>query len=294
VRLDPGNPEASDFQLGQALKGVADGLGLSTYRIYESDFGIVPPPECPAINPRSFDPATPCNMLGRWANGGGTGLVVWSTHGWISDASGLVASGDAVSLHNDTPAFTFQGSCTNGYPEFATNLGFSLLKQGAIATVSASRVSWGSVFNPAVEPNPASGSIADLAYYYALRIMQGSPAAHALYLTMANVAQPPWWMNQMDFNLYGDPAVALRFPAAVCSAGDTRQSPCTVNGQQGIRTDHCVDGTWVHGACIVSTACIDGEERWKQCPLDGKQGWRRESCLNGVWRKTSGCLANKL
>jgi hypothetical protein len=292
VRLDPGNPAASDYQLGEALKGVATGLGFSTYRIYESDFGIVPPPECPAINPRSLDPAAPCNMLGRWANGGGAGLVVWSTHGWVWSASGLIASGDAAGLHDETPAFTFQGSCMNGYPESPTNLGFSLLKQGAIATVSASRVSWNRVFTPPIDPDPFSGSNANLAYHYALRVMQGLPAANALYKTMASVAQPPWWMNQMDFNLYGDPAVTLGLPAAVCSVGEVRHSSCTVNGQQGIRTDHCVDGAWVHGACVVSTACTHGEERWKSCPLNGKLGWRRELCLNGVWRKSSGCLPN--
>ena len=200
----------SDYQLGEALKhDFADPLGFTTYRVYEDDFGIVPPPECPTINPKNADPAAPCNMLKEWANGGGYGVVTWSTHGSPSSASQLIASTDCTHLNNATPAFTFQGSCLNGYPENSSNLGYSLLKQGAIATVSASRVSWNSCFNPAFDPNPASGTNANLTYHYAMRIMQDRPAGVALYITKANVTPTSSWMNKMDYNLYGDPSTSL-------------------------------------------------------------------------------------
>jgi Mg-chelatase subunit ChlD len=200
----------SDWQLGEALKNdFADPLGFTTYRVYESDFGLVPPPECPAINPPDTDPAAPCNMLQQWANGGGYGLVTWSTHGSPDSASQLIASTDCSSLDDTTPAFTFQGSCLNGYPENSDNLGYSLLEQGAIATVSASRVSWNACFDPAWDPNPASGTNANLTYHYAMRIMKDSSSGHALYITKANVNSGWSWMNKMDYNIYGDPSSSL-------------------------------------------------------------------------------------
>lgn len=202
--------DQSDYQLGEALKkDFADTMGFTTYRVYESDFGIVPAPECTVINPKSADPIAPCNMLGEWANSGGYGLVTWSTHGWASGASGLIESADSSSLDDSVPAFSFQGSCLNGYPENTNNLGYSLLKQGAIGTVSASRVSWNAVFNPDHEPNPSWGTNAELTYHYAMRIMKDQPAGHALYLTKANVNPEGDWMNKMDYNLYGDPSAAL-------------------------------------------------------------------------------------
>ena len=201
----------SDYKLGEALKAnVAAPLGFSTYRIYESDFGIVPPPECPAINPISSNPAAACNMVGEWVNGGGYGLVNWSTHGWDGGASGLMASGNCTSLQDNTPAFVFQGSCLNGYPEISGNLGYSLLKNGAIATVSASRVSWNYCFDPAWgDPNKLAGNNANLTYHYSEKIMRDSPAGHALYVTKNDVSPNSYWMNKMDYNLYGDPSVSM-------------------------------------------------------------------------------------
>ncbi|MBV7331558.1 VWA domain-containing protein [Chloroflexi bacterium TSY] len=202
--------DQSDYHLGEALKtDFADPMGFTTYRVYEDDFGIVPAPECPTINAVDADPATPCNMLGEWANGGGYGLLVWSTHGGATSASHLMSSNDRVNLNDATPAFTFQGSCLNGYPENDNNLGYALLRQGAIATVSASRVSWNYVFDPAIDPEPSYGNNSNLTYHYMMRLFQDQPASHALYLTKARVHPDYSWMNKMDYNLYGDPSSAL-------------------------------------------------------------------------------------
>lgn len=203
-------PGESDYQLGEALKtDFADPLGYTTQRIYESDFGIVPAPECTAINPGDAAPGAPCNMLGEWANGGGYGLLTWSTHGDAISASQLIESSDNRHLDDTAPAFVFQGSCLNGYPELSNNLGYALLRQGAIGTVSASRVSWGNIFNPPSDPNPLSGSTPNLAYQYSAGLMQDQAAGHALYLATADVRADSDWMNKMAFNLYGDPSAAL-------------------------------------------------------------------------------------
>jgi hypothetical protein len=200
----------SDYQIGETLKNnLADPLGFSTYRVYESNVSVTPAPECNAINAISTSPTASCNMLGEWANGDGYGLVTWSTHGWQEGAAALVTSTNATSLNDSSPAFVFQGSCENGWPEDATNLGYSLLKHGAIGTVSASRVSWNSIFTPPYDPNPLWGTNGELTYHFAMRIMKDQPAGHALYLTKANVAPDDLWMNKMDYNLYGDPSASL-------------------------------------------------------------------------------------
>jgi len=200
----------SDYQIGATLKkDVADPLGFSTYRVYESNVSVTPAPECNAINAISTSPTAPCNMLGEWANSGGYGLVTWSTHGWQEGAVGLITSANTTSLNGSSPAFVFQGSCENGWPEDATNLGYSLLEHGAIGTVSASRVSWTSIFTPPNDPNPLSGTNGDLAYHFSMRIMKDQPVGHALYLTKADVAPDRSWMNKMDYNLYGDPSASL-------------------------------------------------------------------------------------
>jgi len=168
---------------------------------------MLPPPECANINTADPDPAAPCNMLGELANGPGYGFLGWSTHGSSQGASHLINSAQTTNLNDNKPFFTFQGSCNNGYPEFDNNLGYALLNQGAIGTVSASRVSWSGCFSSPA--NPTSGLNYDLSYYYTSRMLQGAAAGRALFLTKDEVAPQNSWMNKMDFNLYGDPSDGL-------------------------------------------------------------------------------------
>lgn len=197
----------SDWRLGEVLKSdFADPLGFSTYRIYDSDFEPSLSPECPAINPKDADSNAPCNLLQEWSNTGGYGIITWSTHGGQTGASHLIESADNRNLNRSSPALTFQGSCLNGYPENKDNLGYALLRQGAITTVSASRVSWNSIFH---YPASSSGTNANLTYFYTKRVMAGSYSGQALYDTKSEVHPDGSWMNKMDYNLYGDPTVSL-------------------------------------------------------------------------------------
>jgi hypothetical protein len=203
--------DCGDNELGESLKkDIADPLGFSTYRIYEEDYGYTPAPECDNINPPDPSPTAACNMLSELTNGGGYGLLDWSTHGDYTSASGLLSSGQCVNFPDNVPFFTFQGSCYNGHPETSNNLGYSLLKQGAIATVSASRVSWSSCFSPPA--NPGSGANYNLSYHYAMRVLNSEPAGRALFKTKDDVGPGSSWMNKMDFNLYGDPTTSLLKP----------------------------------------------------------------------------------
>jgi YVTN family beta-propeller protein len=207
--LEPADPAVSDYKISEAIKkNLADPLGFDYYRIYESDFGLSP--ECPAINPKNGASAVPCNMLGNWAKTGGIGMVLWSTHGTAQDANKLINSADNIYLDDSRPAFTFQASCSNGYPENAGNLGYSLLKRGAIATISGSRETSGATPFGDWTPNPLAGDDPNIGYHYAKRIMENDPAGKALYLvkSLSHV-----YKDHFALNLYGDPSVTLFGPA---------------------------------------------------------------------------------
>jgi len=174
----------------------------------------------------------------RWA-AGAYGIVAWWGHGSVTAASvgaegcwdgTLFSRTQNASLSDETPAFTFQCSCTNGYPENALNLQYALLQRGGIGTVSASRVSW---FNTETGYGQFDGSStnAGIAYEYVDRLTQALPAGQALCEAKLAVAgdvgsRNTRLMNQYGFNLYGDPSLTIG----------------------GCRTDaECDDGRWCNG-----------------------------------------------
>ncbi|MEJ2745056.1 MAG: C25 family cysteine peptidase [bacterium] len=159
----------------------------------------------------------------RWA-GTDYGIVMWWGHG--SDTSAAVGYGgcwdgtlfsntQTSSLDDDHPSFTYQCSCTNGYPEVTNNLQYSILIQGGIGTVSATRVSW---FNTGVGYGEFDGSSTNsgIGYEYASRLTQELEAGEALYAAkfavVPDISMTTRLMNQYDFNLYGDPSVSIAGP----------------------------------------------------------------------------------
>jgi len=154
----------------------------------------------------------------RWA-ASDYGIVCWWGHGnQISTAVGYTGCWDGTlfhssycsSLDDDHPSFTYQCSCTNGYPEHSDNLQYAILKQGGIGTVSATRVSW---FNYGVGYGEFDGSPTNsgIGYEYVSRLVSDNPAGQALYSTKQSMTPDDqcWLMNWYDFNLYGDPTTSL-------------------------------------------------------------------------------------
>lgn len=145
----------------------------------------------------------------HWQNNS-YGIVAWWTHGWWGGASKIIDYQEAEYLNDARPALTFQVSCNNGEPEVSDNLGYALLKQGAIGTVSASRVSWYAIGQ--WQPYYGCGDNATLGYRYMDWVSTDHAAGEALYRTMSEMGAC-WdgtsWMNFDDFNLYGDPAIKL-------------------------------------------------------------------------------------
>jgi len=199
--MKPFDGNTPNYQLGeQVITELCEPNDFDYYRIYDEDYGCTPPPE-----------ATPCtqdNVLTAWQNP--FALVTWATHGSSSGASSVLYSSSCPQLDDDKPAFVFQGSCNNGYPEDSNNLGYSLLKNGAVATVSASRVSWYGVGTSYV--NPGDLYIHGFCYYYSKYVIENNSAGESINLVKnvsANSTSDTKWMNIFDFNLYGNPALTL-------------------------------------------------------------------------------------
>ena len=176
------------------------------------------------------------NVIDEWKNG--YGLVFWVGHGsnesvfrhyWPSDRNhngipesneirqvAFFSSDDCPTLveRDDAhPSFVYQSSCSNGCPENSTNLGYSLLKKGAIATVSAARASkyTPSIYTTGVWNPDGYPDITEIGYEYVKALVNGSTAGEALYGVPSKLSQshPAWWLNFMVFNLYGDPSIGL-------------------------------------------------------------------------------------
>jgi hypothetical protein len=192
--MDDNTPAA---HLAEGIKtDISNPAGFTSYGIYEENYNPPVPDLFPCNKP---------NVLNEWKNG--YGFVAWVTHGSPTSGSGVFETSLAPQLDNTKPAFTVQASCSTSHPERADNLGYALLKNGAIATVGASRVSWYSGGNWTAY-NPADGTYHGLDYFYSKGVIaDGLPAGAALAAQKAPIASVR--MNEMDFNLYGDPDTYL-------------------------------------------------------------------------------------
>jgi len=199
--MKPFDGNTPNYQLGEQIRTeLCEPNNFDYYRIYDEDYGCTPPPE-----------ATPCtqdNVLTAWQNP--FGLVTWATHGWSSGASSVLTSSSCSQLNDYQPSFVFQGSCYNGYPEDSNNLGYSLLKHGAVATVSSSRASWYGVGTTYV--NPGNLYIHGFCFYYSKYVIENNSVGESINLVKdvsANSLSDTKWMNIFDFNVYGNPALTL-------------------------------------------------------------------------------------
>ena len=155
-----------------------------------------------------------------WWRATNCGMVWWLGHGNQTQAAfgfedcgwGIIMdTAMTVGLKDDYPSFVYQGSCLNGFPEDSNNLGTALLYNGAITTVSASRVSWYLSGSWDVDKKYCCDN-ASLGYFYGQELITNmKQAANALYDVKSDMGinggllGGQSWMNLFDFNLYGSP-----------------------------------------------------------------------------------------
>lgn len=205
----PSDGETPGYHLGERINNeILAPAGWSSHRIYEQDYGLVPPPE-----------TTPCNktnVTNVWSNGS-FGLAVWWTHGSTYSATNVMDTSHVPSLNDDYPAFTFQVSCHNAYPEASGNLAYALLKHGGICTIGATRVSW---FTPGQTSFYGSPTNAGMGYAYAYFLVdQGMSSGRAMFEFKQQIPflGSSYWMNYTVFNIYGDPSTYVVSPSRALS-----------------------------------------------------------------------------
>jgi subtilisin-like proprotein convertase family protein len=221
---DGGNVPATDgVALAQHIQNdIATPNGYGTYTMFEQA-GLDP------VTTTCNAALTKANLISAWT-ASTYGIVDWQGHGnstgayrkyWAadSDSDGIpdgsemsgpdfMSSGDVSSLNNGRPSVVMQVSCTNGEPETSTNLGYSLLKNGAIGTYSGTRVTWYFYggFGPSMNSDNAS-----FAYYLTRQLVQNTSTSlgGSLEWCRENLTcgDAGLWQNTLDFNLYGDPSV---------------------------------------------------------------------------------------
>lgn len=196
--MKPSDIRTPGYHLGEAINNDAVlPRGWGFHRIYDEDYGLYPPPET--------TPTTVDNVANVWSTQP-FGAAFWWTHGSITSASSIMNITAAQRLNDAFPAFTFQASCHNAWPERSYNLAYELLRNGSIATVGATRVSW---YYPGQTRYADSPSNAGMTYEYAKRLITSElDSGHALY-EMKQALTRNIWMNFTVFNVYGDPSVGL-------------------------------------------------------------------------------------
>lgn len=198
--MKPMDKNTPNWHLGEAIiNDFANTAGFTSYRIYEADYSPTGGPT-PENWPCNFN-----NVVNEWQNT--YGMVTWATHGSATSAASVVDTANVPLLSDTAPSFTFQASCNNGSPENTNNLGYFLLRNGGIATISASRVSWYNGGSKVVINNSTNDCNQCLAYAYTRRIVANTEAGEALAATKGDI--PTMTMNLMDYNLYGDPECQL-------------------------------------------------------------------------------------
>jgi hypothetical protein len=204
VPLDGSTPA---YQMGEQIKyNQLEPRAIASTRIYEENYGLNPSPEHTL---KKRYPAT------EWSEGI-YGMMIWQTHGWDQGAAEIITTGDTSKLNNDYPSAVFQGSCATGQPETVTNLGYSILKNGGIGTIAASRNGWYYVGQTSFT---STSSVGGIGYQYARRLAEQKTLGQAIYDTKESLSY--WQKNYFVYNLYGDPSVVVMPDAPVFTVTPT-------------------------------------------------------------------------
>lgn len=107
-------------------------------------------------------------------------------------------------LDTEWQTLTFHASCQTGWPEDPNNLGYVLLRRGAVGTVSASRNSSGRGDD---ETPGTDAEGLNLAYNYMKRVVENKPIGQAFYESKSTPGS--YENNALVYNLYGDPSLYL-------------------------------------------------------------------------------------
>ncbi|MGB9006080.1 MAG: C25 family cysteine peptidase [Candidatus Aminicenantales bacterium] len=209
--------DEADYLGGEYLKNhVASPPFWEWFRIHDEDYGV---------GAEITDGCTPAKTLAAWNDPGdpndGRGVVMWRTHGWQTGAVNVFDDSLVAGLDDTKPSFVIQATCENGHPEADFSggtwhypLGYTLLRNGAVATFCSTRVSWGGTFDEA-DLSIDNKNNPYLMFYLAKGVFDNAIAGKVLAHEKscdANVNSQ--WEQIYNYNLFGDPTVSLFGPKA--------------------------------------------------------------------------------
>jgi MYXO-CTERM domain-containing protein len=239
--------------------------GLTRTTLYEAD-GVDPSKLSSDLK------LTRDNVVKEWNKG--YGLVTWFGHGssagvyrtiWTKDDGDQIPEGgkaaeisspafftydDVMKLDDSRPAFVFHGSCSNGYPESADNIGYGLLLHGAIGTVSSSRVAVVVI----TTGSASAANIFGVEREFTRQLLDNKPAGVALLEAKRKISDElgmMTWFTRLEINLYGDPSVSL----TSCSVSSDCDDGLRCNGKETCKAGQCLAGAPIR--CQSSDPCGD-------------------------------------
>lgn len=165
--------------------------GWSVTRIYDQDYGVSP----------EITPCTYNTVLGAWRSTP-RGLAVWESHGESDGSDEIISAERAAELDDLHPSITFASSCLTAYPEASDNLTYSLLKNGAVAAVGATRDEGYS----AALTGPSGGDAMASSFVKYL-VTANQTVGDALDSARTELTQD--WNDVLVFNLHGDPSLSI-------------------------------------------------------------------------------------
>lgn len=233
------------------------------HRVYDDEeYNLVPPPETV--------PCTYTTVRNAWTSQPFS-LAVWWAHGSSTHADKIIDTAGTAYLDDSYPVFSFQASCHNATPEIASNLAYSLLRNGGVCTIGATRTSY---YAPGQEDHTTGfPTNSALAWEYASRVVAnrwtGSRSLQDIRITLTP-GQWELWKNMITFNLFGDPSLCL-WPEYTPACGDAFHPPPTGDITADCRVDAddysvlhahwlddtCTDPTWCNGTDLTGDGTTD-------------------------------------
>lgn len=238
--------------------------GLSRTTLFEQE-GISPSPQ------KSDLSLTRDNLIKEWQKG--YGLVTWFGHGsstgvyrtvWLRDNGDKIPQNtknnyevsspsffsydDVHKLDDSRPSFVFHGSCSNGTPESANNLGYGLLLHGAIGTVSSTRVAVVSL----ASYQSSGANIFGVERDFTKFLLSGKSASEALFEAKQALIESMGmltWFTRLEISLYGDPSLTLNACTKATDCDDGKKC----NGAETCKAGQCVAGAPL--PCSSSDPC---------------------------------------
>jgi len=260
-------------------------------------------------------PLTRDNVVKEWNKG--YGMVTWFGHGsaggvyrtiWTADkdkdkipdyneisSPAFFSYDDIMKLDDTRPSVVFHGSCSNGTPESASNIGYGLLLNGAIATVSSTRIA---VIILGGSYSTSKSNIFGVEMDFTDLVLAGKRFGEALFEAKLNLSEQLGmltWFTRVQLSLYGDPALSLTAcsKAADCDDGDK------CNGAEACVTGQCVAGSAAACAssdpCTVATCdaktgkCSKAKRPEGEACDDGKFCTANEICVKGACKGWGRC-----